>query len=117
MELMVFIVGPPLVTFLILVGLPSGMVALMGHGIALFLWATAAAAIYPLRPRSGPDDWFHGIELVPLWGTFAVILAVGMAQLWRWQRKRSGQKAYYMIALAVFGFASAAGLLPIIGGF
>jgi hypothetical protein len=105
MDLGLFLIGPPVVCLLILAALPAGAIAFWGHMAALVLWGLVAIAVYPLRPASGPDDWYHGIEIIPHWGSLFVLVLTGLAQFWRWHRIRSGHRPFYVLALLVLGLA------------
>jgi hypothetical protein len=62
-------------------------------------WVLAAGATFPIAPASGPDDWFHGIEVVPLFGALGAAFAASIAQAIRWMRLRQGKKPYYFVIL------------------
>ncbi len=99
MELLVFIFGPPIVAFVLLAAMPPGAPFLSVLGIVGVLCLVAAAAIFPIAPASGPDDWFHGIEVVPLFGAVGAAFAASVAQAIRWVRLRQGKKPYYFVIL------------------
>ncbi|QYX56599.1 hypothetical protein K1T73_16405 [Roseovarius sp. SCSIO 43702] len=99
--LFIFIFGVPLAVFVILLMLRDWRTYLIGLGVVALLCGIGALMIYPLSPPGGPDDWFHGIEQVPLWGAALAALATLPAQGWRaWRRKR-GQPTHYAAAIAL----------------
>lgn len=84
----------PLVMFIILAWLPPGPPAAFGVAVAVMITALTAAAIYPIGPSQGPDDWFHGIEELLFWGFVLAIAITAPAQLWRWLRLRAKKPSY-----------------------
>lgn len=108
-DVIVLLIGPPLAMFLGLVAWPAGRPALIAWGCGAAVLALATARTLPLAPASGPDDWFHGIEIVPLVAMAVVLVWVGLAQLVRWLRLRAGEPAYYplwLLGIALIGVAA-----------
>jgi hypothetical protein len=99
MDILIFIFGLPIVAFILLASMQGGAPFLSMLGIVGVLCLLAAAAIFPIGPSSGPDDWFHGIEVVPLFGTLGAALAASIAQAIRWLRLRQGKKPHYIVIL------------------
>ncbi|MGY9045880.1 hypothetical protein P775_01760 [Puniceibacterium antarcticum] len=100
MSLLVLIFGLPVVAFLILLLSKPGATYLATAFTILLLCVLAAFYILPLGPSSGPDDWFHGVELLPLYGTLAAVAFSAPIQAWRWWRLRR-QKPTYPVILSI----------------
>lgn len=112
MDLVPFVLGPPLLVALFLIPWPAGRPALLALGAVALLWIAAAMMVYPIAPSTGPDDWFRGIEVWPLWGSAMAAGLVGLAQFWRWRRLRAGKPPrYVLILLGLVGGALAAVVL------
>lgn len=108
-DVLVLLIGPPSAMFLGLVFWPPGRPALIAWGIGAAVLALATAQVLPLGPAAGPDDWFHGIGLLSLMASAAVLLWVGLAQLARWLRLRAGhppQYPFWLLGIALFGAAA-----------
>jgi hypothetical protein len=99
MDLLALIFMPPIGMFVILAVLPAGRVAAIGFAVAATLIGATAAVTFPLGPAQGPDDWYHGIEILPFSGMCAAWVLTGLAQLWRWARLRTGQRPHYLLVL------------------
>ncbi|WP_417273324.1 hypothetical protein [Celeribacter halophilus] len=99
MEVIVILFVIPVVTLVGLAILPAGRLALVGHIAVASVAALAAMTFLPLSASNGPDDWFHGIELVPIFSAGISVVLVGIAQWWRWHRIRKGKETYYLAAL------------------
>ncbi len=100
---MAFFIVPPAVAFAVLILAPAGPPYLAALALTLGLCVVAALMIYPLRPSSGPDDWFHGIEQLPLWGVLAAAAVSAPLQGWRWWRLSRGHTSHYAALLAGAG--------------
>lgn len=101
MELLFLFVVLPAAIFLGLAVLPVGRPALIGHIAVAAIAALLAAVMLPLDPPTGPDNWFYGVELVPVYAAAIGVPFIGAAQLWRWWRVDRGKPSYYVLALAV----------------
>ncbi|WP_417248415.1 hypothetical protein [Celeribacter sp.] len=99
MEILVILFVIPVATPVGLAVLPAGRPALVGHIAVASVAALAAMTFLPLGASNGPDDWFHGIELVPVISAGISVVLVGAAQGWRWYRIRKGKETYYLAAL------------------
>jgi uncharacterized membrane protein YfbV (UPF0208 family) len=100
LNMMAFLIVPPAVAFAVLILAPAGVSYLVALGLTTGLCVLAALAIYPLRPSSGPDDWFHGVEQIPLWGVVAAVAVSLPFQGWRWWRISRGHPSHYVAILA-----------------
>ncbi|NSX53884.1 hypothetical protein [Parasulfitobacter algicola] len=98
---LIFAFSTPLLVLLFLACMPAGRVFFWALAGSVVLWILAAMLVLPLKPSSGPDDWFHGIELIPLIGSGIVIALVTPAQIWRWYRLRRGLPTLYLPALVI----------------
>ena len=113
MDIAFIILAPPVLVWLCLIALPAGPPFFIGLAAFLLIWFGALGAVYPIGPGSGPDDWFRGIEVVPVWASLATAGMASAAQLWRWQRIRKNKRTHYLTA--VFGIPAAlAGLFLLI---
>ena len=106
MGILIFIAVPPIATFLILAATPAGKPFLSLRAVFGIFWVLAAGATFPIAPASGPDDWFHGIEVIPLYGALGAALAATVAQAIRWWRLRKGKRPFYLIILIAVLFAA-----------
>ena len=111
MDLIIVLFTPPILAYLALAFLPAGPPALAGCVIATILCLLAALAIFPIGPASGPDDWFHGIEVLPFTGAVIVVFCVSLLQAIRWYRARQGKETFYwqmhLLALVTVPYLSA----------
>ena len=82
MEFIIFLMGPPILVYVILALLPPGKLVLIGYAVFAVVMIALAFAIYPIS-SAGPDDWFAGIEEIPYQGSLWAAGVVGIAQLWR----------------------------------
>lgn len=95
MDLLIILFTPPILAYLALTFLPVGRLALVGCIIAIALCLLAAMVIFPIGPASGPNDWFHGIEVLPFTGAVIVVTCVSLLQAIRWHRSRQGKETFY----------------------
>ena len=103
MDLIAFLIAPPIIAFIFLATFPANHSFLGALAVFALVWGLAAASIFPIGPPSGPDDWFHGIETVPLFGSLAAAVFCVIAQGIRWWRIKQGKKPYYIVILIVLG--------------
>ena len=117
MEIVLILFGPA-IFFWLLLALPApGKPFLTSFGIFVAIAIVYALAAGNPGPSSGPDDWFHGIELAGL--VIGLVAAIGplVAQAWRHLRIRQNRPTYYVgvligVSLLVGAIASSVG-----GGF
>jgi hypothetical protein len=109
MQLMLIMLGPPIVTWLIFVMIPtdrSYKIALAVFGV---LWIACAFAVYP-QP-SVEDDWFAGAELIPFWGMFLAVVAVTAARFVANRRAENDQAPQFGPLLAVLTIVPPAAII------
>lgn len=109
MDIAVLIFAPPILAWLFLALLPGGGAFVTGLIVFVLIWLASAAAVYPIRPTSGPDDWYRGIEQIPLWASLATAALAIAGQGWRHWRLKQGKPTRY-VAVAL-GIPAALGLL------